>query len=370
MSLKCGIVGLPNAGKSTLFNALTGNAVAAENYPFCTIEPNSGIAPLADARLDKLAQVARAARTVPAVVEFVDIAGLVKGAADNAGLGNRFLAHIRETDGIAHVVRCHEDADISHVHGQVNPADDIGVVNLELILADLATVEKALARSTRSAKSGDKEARARVAVAEKLQQHLAGGQPARTLHLSTSEQTFAQPLCLLTMKPALYIANVAEDGFADNPLLDAARQAAQADGAQVLPVCAQVEAEIGNWSAAEKAELLQTLAGGDAAEDTAAGGLVRIARAAFHMLNLITYFTAGEKEARAWTIRQGATAQEAAGVIHADFARGFIRAEVIDWADFAQYGGEAGAREAGKARQEGRGYVVADGDVMHFRFNV
>ena len=370
MALKCGIVGLPNAGKSTLFNALTGNAAAAENYPFCTIDPNSGIAPLADARLDKLAQTARSARIVPAVVEFVDIAGLVKGAADNAGLGNRFLAHIRETDGIAHVVRCHEDADIAHVHGEVNPAEDIAVVNLELILADVATVEKTIARCGRIAKGGDKEARALMTVAEKLNQHLASGQPARTLQLNDSETALAKPLCLLTMKPVLYIANVDEGGFANNPLLDAARQAAEAEGAALLPVCAQVEAEIGNWDEAEKRELLKTMDGGAEGEDAGAGGLARIARAAFRLLNLITYFTAGEKEARAWTIRHGATAQQAAGVIHEDFARGFIRAEVMSWEDFVRHGGEVGARDAGAARQEGRGYVVADGDVMHFKFNV
>lgn len=368
MGLKCGIVGLPNAGKSTLFNALTGGAAEAANYPFCTIDPNIGIAEIADERLHALAAQVQAARTIPAVVEFVDIAGLVKGAADNAGLGNRFLSHIRETDGIAHVVRCHEDGDIAHVHGAVNPADDIGVINLELILADLATVEKTAARVAKTAKSGDKHSRQLAALADKLAAHLAAGAPARALALDSSECALAKPLCLLTMKPVLYVANVGEDGFAGNPLLEAARASAAAEGAPLLPICAQTEADISGWSAQERAELLKTLAvPGDAG---GSGGLARIAQAAFAMLNRITYFTAGRKEARAWTITSGMTAPQAAGAIHKDFERGFIRAEVIHWRDFLQHGGESGAREAGKARAEGRDYIVADGDVMHFRFNV
>ena len=366
MGLTCGIVGLPNAGKSTLFNALTGAGAAAANYPFCTIDPNIGSAELTDGRLTRLAALVQAAKTIPSTVEFVDIAGLVKGAADNAGLGNRFLSHIRETDGIAHVVRCYQDDDITHVHGKVSPADDINIINLELILADLATLEKTITRVTRIAKGGDKEARQTVLLAERLQAHLNTGAPARTLDLDDNARLLAKPLCLLTMKPVLYIANVGETGFADNPLLAAAAACAEAEGAPLLPVCAQIEADISNWSAEEKNEVLQDIGG----ENSGAGGLARIARAAFSMLNLITYFTAGPKEARAWTIKNGMTAQQAAGVIHDDFARGFIRAEVIHWRDFLEHGGETGARSAGKARQEGRDYIVADGDVMHFRFNV
>lgn len=364
MGLKCGIVGLPNVGKSTLFNALTNGEAAAENYPFCTIEPNVGVAPLADARLEALAKLENSAKVVPAFMEFVDIAGLVKGAAaEGAGLGNKFLAHIRETDGTAQVVRCFADPDITRASDSSDPLADIETINLELILADLATAERAIAAAKKNAKSGDKESRLLGEAAAKLAAHLGAGKPARTLALAAEEWARAKPLCLLTAKPMLYVANVGEGGFVNNAQLEAVADFARGEGAPVVAVCAQMEAEMAGWTAADKREFLAEM-------EIEADGLTKLARAAFAMLNLITYFTAGAKEARAWTIRRGMTAQEAAGVIHTDFARGFIRAETAACADFLACGGEAGARAAGKLRAEGRDYVVADGDVLHFRFNV
>lgn len=360
MGIKCGIVGLPNVGKSTLFNALTAAGAAAENYAFCTIEPNSGRAELADRRLDQLGACAKSARIVPAAAEFVDIAGLIAGAAQNAGLGNRFLAHIRETDGIAHVVRCFESGDIMHVSGKVSPADDIAVINTELELADLETVQKAREKNAKTARSGDADSRAMCAVCEKMADALDGG-GISSLVLNEKESALADSLFLLSRKPVMFVANVGEDGFENNPLLDAVRAAA--GDSPVIPICAQMEADLAGLSESEKEELLQ-----DAGREST--GLALMARAAFDMLGLATYFTAGEKEARAWTIRRGMTAPQAAGVIHTDFMRGFIRAEVCGWEDFVGLGGEAGARAAGKLRLEGKDYVVQDGDVVHFRFNV
>ena len=363
MGLKCGIVGLPNVGKSTLFNALTAGQAAAENYPFCTIEPNSGLAELTDPRLAALGKTARSAQVIPAAVEFVDIAGLIAGAAENAGLGNRFLSHIRAADGIAHVVRCFENDDIAHVSGGVNPADDIAVINTELALADLESVEKMRTKHQKIAKTGSVESRAVCAVCDKLSKHLGGGGMAHTLQLSEAEQSVAESLFLLTAKPTVYVANVGEDGFMDNPLLRAAETAAQNEGAMVVPICAQMESAMSGLSETDKTELLRDVG-------QTQTGLARLAHAAFDMLGLCTYFTAGEKEARAWTIRRGMTAPEAAGVIHTDFMRGFIRAEICNWREFVDLGGEAGARAAGKMRLEGKDYVVHDGDVVHFRFNV
>jgi len=364
MSLKCGIVGLPNVGKSTLFNALTKAGIAAENYPFCTIEPNVGVVEVPDHRLAALAQIVQPERIMPAAVEFVDIAGLVAGASKGEGLGNQFLANIRETDAITHVVRCFEDTNVIHVAGKIDPIADIGVIDTELALSDLATVEKTLNRSSKAAKSGnDKEAAALVAVLTKVQAHLDSVLPVRSLNLSEDEILLIKPLCLITAKPAMYVANVKEDGFSNNPHLEAVRQHAAKENAPVVAVCAAIEAEIADLDDADKIEFLADLG----MEEP---GLDRVIRAGYSLLGLQTYFTAGVKEVRAWTIHQGDAAPQAAGVIHTDFERGFIRAQTIAYEDFIQFKGEAGAKEAGKMRAEGKEYVVKDGDVLNFLFNV
>jgi GTP-binding protein YchF len=364
MSLKCGIVGLPNVGKSTLFNALTKAAIAAENYPFCTIEPNVGIVEVPDARLATLAAIAKPEKVIPAVVEFVDIAGLVAGASKGEGLGNKFLANIRETDAIAHVVRCFEDPNVIHVAGKVDPISDIETINTELALADLESVSRQLQKYSKVAKTGgDKEAQRLVAVLERAEAALDAGRPTRSVDWSKEELAVLKPLFLLTMKPTLYVANVAENGFRDNPLLGAVEAYAKREGAPVVAICASLEAQIADMSDEDKKVFL-------ADAGLTEPGLNRLARAAYALLGLQTYFTAGPEEVRAWTVPQGATAPQAAGVIHTDFERGFIRAEVAAYDDFVACGGELGAREAGKLRLEGKDYVVRDGDVMHFRFNV
>jgi GTP-binding protein YchF len=364
MSVKCGIVGLPNVGKSTLFNALTKAGIAAENYPFCTIEPNVGIVEVPDTRLAALAAIAKPQKVIPAAVEFVDIAGLVAGASKGEGLGNQFLANIRETDAIAHVVRCFEDPNVVHVAGRIDPIDDIEVINTELALADLAAVDKQMHKVEKLARSGgDKEAQRTLAVLQKVQAALNEARPARTVDLYAEEKALLKPFFLLTMKPTMYVANVAEHGFTDNPLLERVRAHAARENAPVVAISAALEAQIADLDDEDKALFLADMG-------MTEPGLDRLIRAAYTLLGLQTYFTAGEKEVRAWTVAVGATAPQAAAVIHTDFERGFIRAEVIAYEDYVKLNGEQGAKEAGRMRLEGKDYVVKDGDVMHFRFNV
>jgi len=363
MSLKCGIVGLPNVGKSTLFNALTQAGIAAENYPFCTIEPNTGVVEVPDPRLGKLAEIVKPQKIVPAIVEFVDIAGLVAGASKGEGLGNQFLATIRETDAITHVVRCFNDDNVIHVAGKVDPLSDVETIATELALADLASAEKALIRYEKTARGGDKDAQKVVEVLKPVLAALNEGRPARAAGLDAEALAVIQPLCLLTVKPTLYVANVAEDGFHNNPMLDALVKFAALEHAPVVPVCAALEAELQELSLEERVEYLHELGWEEP-------GLNRLVRAAYDLLGLQTYFTAGVKEVRAWTIKKGATGPQAAGAIHTDFERGFIRAQTIAYEDFVAFKGEQGAKEAGKMRAEGKEYIVKDGDVMNFLFNV
>ena len=363
MGFNCGIVGLPNVGKSTLFNALTKASIGAENFPFCTIEPNTGIVPIPDARQDKISAIVKPEKQIPTSMEFVDIAGLVAGASKGEGLGNQFLANIRETDAIAHVVRCFDDENVIHVEGQINPTDDIAVINTELALADLESAEKALQRASKAAKGNDKDAKALVVVLEKVIPHLNEAQPLRSLGLTDDELIVLKQLNPLTIKPTMYIANVDEDGFENNPYLDAVKEIAAEEGAIVVPICNKLEAEVSELEDDEKMEFLEELG----MEEP---GLNRVIRAGYSLLGLQTYFTAGPKEVRAWTIPVGATAPNAAGKIHTDFEKGFIRAEVVAYDDYIAGNGEQGAKEAGKWRLEGKDYIVQDGDLIHFRFNV
>lgn len=363
MSLQCGIVGLPNVGKSTLFNALTKAGIPAENYPFCTIEPNVGVVEVPDPRLTKLAEIVKPERVLPATVEFVDIAGLVAGASKGEGLGNQFLAHIRETDAIVNVVRCFEDANVIHVAGKVSPLDDIAVIQTELALADMGTVEKAIHRETKKARSGDKDAAALVTLMERILVELNDAKPVRAMGLDADQMLMIKPLCLITAKPAMYVANVSDTGFSNNPLLDQLADYATSQNAPMVAICAAIESEIADLDDADKGAFLADMG----MEEP---GLDRLIRAAFNLLGLQTYFTAGVKEVRAWTIHAGDTGPQAAGVIHTDFERGFIRAQTIAYEDFITYKGEHGAKEAGKMRAEGKEYIVKDGDVLNFLFNV